>query len=62
MNKKMILAILGCPLTAYICYGFYQTSGLRIIHIEKTVTINGTTKEVFEMVKYLKKIENFKIY
>jgi hypothetical protein len=54
MNKKMILAIIGIALAAFIGFGLYKASGLKSIQIVKTVTIKGSKKEVFDMVRYLK--------
>ncbi len=53
MNKKMIYAIIGLALAAFIGFGFFKASGLKSIQIEKKVTIQGSKKEVFDMVKYL---------
>ncbi|WP_375582806.1 SRPBCC family protein [Cyclobacterium xiamenense] len=53
MNKKMIFAIIGIALVAFIGFGLYKASGLKSIQIIKTVTIKGTKQEVFDMVKYL---------
>ena len=49
----MILAIIGIALAAFIGFGLYKASDLKNIQIVKTVTINGTKQEVFDMVKYL---------
>lgn len=56
MNKKMIFAIIGFALVAFIAFGLYKASGLKNIQIVKTVTIKGTKQEVFDMVK---KLNNF---
>lgn len=53
MNKKMILLVIGIALAAFIGLGFYKANSLKSIQIIKTVTIKGTKKEVFDMVKYL---------
>ncbi len=53
MNKKMIFAIIGIALVAFIGFGLYKANGLKSIQIIKTVTIKGTKQEVFDMVKYL---------
>lgn len=50
---KKILITIGIALIAFIAYGLYKASGLKNIQIVKTVTIKGTNKEVFDMVKYL---------
>ena len=54
MNKKMIFAIIGFALVAFIGFGLYKASGLTSIQIIKTVTIKGSKEEVFDMVRYLK--------
>jgi Polyketide cyclase / dehydrase and lipid transport len=54
MKKKMIITIAAIALGAFIALGLYKASGLRSIQIVKTVTIQGTKQEVFDMVKYLK--------
>jgi hypothetical protein len=53
MNKQMIFAIIGIALAAFIGFGLYKASGLKLIQIVKTVTIKGTKQDVFDMVKYL---------
>jgi len=53
MNKKMIFAIIGLALLAFIGFGLFKASELNSIHISKTVTINGPKDKVFDMVKYL---------
>lgn len=50
----MILTIIGVALIAFMSLGLYNASKLQTIHIKKSVTINGTMEEVFDMVKYLK--------
>ncbi len=54
MNKKMIFAIIGFALAAFIGFGLYKASGLTSIQIIKTVSIKGSKEEVFNMVRYLK--------
>lgn len=54
MNTKMIITILAIALFAFITFGLYKANGLKNIQIIKTVTIKGSTQEVFDMVKYLK--------
>ncbi len=54
MKKKMILTIIAIALVAFIGFGLYKASGLQTIQIVKSVTINGTKTEVFDMVRYLK--------
>ena len=54
MNKKMIFAIIGAALAAFIGFGMYKANGLKSIQIVESVTIKGSKEEVFEMVKYLK--------
>lgn len=54
MNKKMIISIIAIAIIAFIGFGLYKASDLKSIQIVKTVTIQGTKQEVFDMVKYLK--------
>ncbi len=54
MNKKMIFAIIGIALAAFIGFGLYKASGLKKIQITKGVVIKGSKEEVFDMVRYLK--------
>jgi hypothetical protein len=54
MNKKMIFAIIGAALAAFIGFGMYKANGLKSIQIVESVTIKGSKEEVFEMVKFLK--------
>jgi hypothetical protein len=49
---KMILSILGMALVLFVAFGLYKASALKSIQIVKSVTINGTKQEVFNMVKY----------
>ncbi len=49
----MILTIIGVALIAFIGFGLYKASKLQTIQIKKSVTINGTIEETFDMVKYL---------
>ncbi len=49
----MIFAIIGIALLAFIGFGLYKANSLKSIQIVKTVTINGSMSEVFDMVKYL---------
>jgi hypothetical protein len=53
MKKKMILYIIAIALLAFIGFGLYKANGLKSIEINTSITINGTNKEVFDMVKYL---------
>lgn len=53
MKTKMILLIIAFALLAFIAFGLYNASGLQSIQITKSVTIDGTKEEVFEMVKNL---------
>jgi hypothetical protein len=53
MNKKMIFAIIGLALVAFIGFGLVKANQLKTIQIVKTVKINGPIDEVFDMVKYL---------
>lgn len=54
MNKKMIFGIIGFAIVAFIGWGLVKAHGLKSIQIVKTVTIKGSSKEVFDMVRYLK--------
>lgn len=51
---KMIIAIIIAVLVAFISFGLYKASSLKNIQIVKSVTINGSKEEVFNMVRYLK--------
>jgi hypothetical protein len=51
---KMIISIIIAVLVAFISFGLYKASSLKNIQIVKSVTINGTKEEVFNMVRYLK--------
>jgi hypothetical protein len=53
MNKKMIVSSIAIALAAFIGFGLYKASDLKSIQIVKTVTVKGSKKEVFDMVKYL---------
>ncbi len=50
---KKILLIIAIVLVAFIGFGLFQASKLQNLQIIKTVTIKGTQKEVFDMVRYL---------
>ena len=50
---KMIIAIIIAALVAFISFGLYKASTLKNIQIVKSVTINGSKEEVFNMVRYL---------
>lgn len=54
MNKKMILGTIATALVIFIAFGLFKASKLQSIQIVKSVTINGTKEEVFNMVRYLK--------
>ncbi len=54
MNKKMIITAIVTALIAFIGFGLYKANGLKSIQIIKTVTIQGSQEEVFDMVRYLK--------
>jgi hypothetical protein len=54
MNKKMIFAMIGAALAAFIGFGMFKANGLKSIQIVESVTIKGSKEEVFEMVKFLK--------
>ena len=49
----MIFIIIGVALVAFISLGLYNAAKLRTIQIKKSITINKTMEEVFDMVKYL---------
>ncbi len=49
----MIFIIIGIALTVFLIFGFIQANKLTDIHIQKSVTINGSKQEVFDMVRYL---------
>ncbi len=51
---KMIITIIIAVLVAFISFGLYKASSLKNIQIVKSVTINGSKEEVFNMVRYLK--------
>ncbi len=50
----MIISIIIAVLVAFISFGLYKASSLKNIQIVKSVTINGSKEEVFNMVRYLK--------
>jgi hypothetical protein len=54
MKTKMILTVIGIALVAFIGFGLYKASGLQSIQIVKSVTVNGSKTEVYDMVRYLK--------
>lgn len=56
MKKNMItiITVIVVALVAFIGFGFYKSSDLTNIQIVKSVTINGSKEEVFDMVRYLK--------
>jgi hypothetical protein len=51
---KKVLSIIAIALVAFLGFGFFQASKLQKIQIVKTATINGSKKQVFEMVSNLK--------
>ncbi len=51
---KMIITIIIAALVAFISFGLYKASSLKNIQIVKSITINGSKEEVFNMVRYLK--------
>jgi hypothetical protein len=53
MNKKMILSVIAIAAVAFIGFGLYKANGLKNIQIVKSVTIEGSKAEVFDMVRYL---------
>lgn len=50
--KKVFLTI-AIVLVAFIGFGLYQASKIQNLQIIKSVTIKGSQKEVFDMVRYL---------
>ena len=56
---KMIITIIIAVLVAFISFGLYKASSLKNIQIVKSVTINGSKEEVFNMVRYLKNFPNW---
>lgn len=50
--KKVLLSI-AAAFVLFLSYGFFQASKLQKIQIVSTVNINGTEKQVFDMVRYL---------
>jgi Polyketide cyclase / dehydrase and lipid transport len=50
--KKIVIGIIAA-LIAFIAFGLTQASGLKNIHILKSVTVKGSKQEVFDMVRYL---------
>ena len=55
----MIITIIIAVLVAFISFGLYKASSLKNIQIVKSVTINGSKEEVFNMVRYLKNFPNW---
>lgn len=62
MNKKMILAAITLALVAFIAVGLYKASTLQNIHIVKTVTIQGSKQQVYDMVKYLGNFPKWSVF
>ncbi|MEM7514727.1 MAG: SRPBCC family protein, partial [Bacteroidota bacterium] len=52
----MIILTIAAVLISLLGIGLYRASKLKTIHITKSVTIDGSNQEVFDMVRYL---ENF---
>lgn len=50
---KMTLTIIVAVVVLFVGFGLYKASQLTSIEINKSVTIFGEKKEVFDMVKYL---------
>ncbi len=50
--KKVFLTI-AIVLVAFIGFGLFQASKIQNLQIIKSVTIKGSQKEVFDMVRYL---------
>lgn len=53
MKKQMILPILSLVVLLFIGFGLYQANQLKEVHIQKTVVIDASLEESFDMVKYL---------
>lgn len=53
MNKKMIIISIITVLVGFLAFGFYKASELKSIQIVKSVVINGSKEEAFNMVRYL---------
>jgi uncharacterized protein YneF (UPF0154 family) len=51
---KKILIIIALALVAFVCIGLFNAKKIQKLQITKTVTINGSKKEVLEMVQYLR--------
>jgi hypothetical protein len=51
---KKIFAIIVIGLVGFVGFGFYKAQALINIQIVKSVTIQGSKEEVFDMVRYLK--------
>lgn len=49
----MIIIGIAIALIAFLGFGFYKASGLTSIQITKSVTVKGSTQNVFDMVRYL---------
>lgn len=49
----MIISTITIACIAFIGFGLYKASNLKSIQIVKTIKIQGTKQEVFDMVKYL---------
>ena len=49
----MIVYIISAAVIIFLSYGLYQANKLTHIEITKQVTIDGSQREVFDMVKYL---------
>jgi hypothetical protein len=50
---KKVFSIIALILVGFIGYGLVKANGLKDIQITKSITINGSKQEVFDMVKYL---------
>ena len=50
----MILTVIAIALVAFIGFSLYKASGLQSLQIVKSVTVNGSKTEVYDMVRYLK--------
>ena len=50
----MVLMIIGGVLLVVMGFGLFRASQLRTIQITKSVIVNGSRQEVFDMVRYLR--------
>jgi len=53
MNKMMIVSLFAATLVVFVVFGLYNARQLKYIQITKSITINNSIEEVFDMVLYL---------